>query len=110
MTLIVNPYEVTVRGHPAYTYFAASRGKAQADAWRDFGVGADINYGGFLKISRCRRIPNPPEFGEKITVSGKPAYRIPVNFGYPCFVRPDSDVILTTHPLDLEAGWSDGRY
>ena len=42
-------------------------------------------------------------FGEPITVAGLPAYRVPGFVGsYVRFVRDDSDIILCSHPADVQ--------
>ena len=101
--LVLKPYRVAVQWHDPATYYAASPGKAQAAAWRQYtGAGFECSYGQFLSRSRVRRCEAGPGFGEKITVAGEPAFRVPVNHGhYVGFVRHGSDQILLSHPRDV---------
>ncbi|ODU22794.1 MAG: hypothetical protein ABS87_01090 [Sphingomonas sp. SCN 67-18] len=93
-------FRVTVNGYGNELYYTTSRGQALAKAWR-----ADIfegwTFGQFLKIANARREEPHPRFGEPIAVSGNPAYLVSWNSQYIQFVRPGSDVILNSHPLDV---------
>lgn len=101
--MIVKPWKVSVSGFPCHTYYAASRGKALAKACSDFqSYRDDYTFKDFLKIARCWREVGHDRFGEEITVAGLPAYLVSYNRQYIQFVRPDSDVILNSHPLDVE--------
>ena len=100
--LIVKPFYVSVRGYSGYSpIYAKSRGSALADAWRCDAFNG-ITFGEFLKVARCYRAPAHDRFGEEIAVCGNPAYLVSYNRQYIQFVRPDSDVILNAHPLDVE--------
>ena len=99
--LIIKPWNVSVHGYGSGTYYAKSRGRALADAWRCDAFNA-ISFRQFLQIANARQIDDTDRFGEPITVGGRPAYLVSWNSQYIQFVRPGSDVILHTHPLDVE--------
>lgn len=99
-------YNVDVLGYPFVFYAAASRPKAIAKAWRDYSSVTNISFRDFLKIARARRAPDPAGFGDPITVSGAPAYRVTGQPGvnnYVQFVRPGCDQVLYSHPADVTA-------
>lgn len=101
--LIIEPYRVEVSGFPGMTWFARSRQKALADAWRTYSsYRDDVSFKDFLKMARAAREDRTGRFGEYIEVCGKPAYLVSYDSQYIQFVRPDSDVILNAHPLDVE--------
>lgn len=102
MVMIVKHYTVYVEGFGPQSYAAASAGKARAQAWRDYSSCWDVTFGDFLKVSRVYRSDPPARFGERIKVSGRPAYRVGFNGQYVRFVWPDSDQVLLSHPLDVE--------
>lgn len=101
--LIVKPWIVAVPSFSGgqHTYYARSRGKALADAWRCDAF-SHLSFGGFLKIARCYGGIGSERFGEQMTVCGKPAFYVSHNSQYIQFVRPDSDIILNSHPYDVE--------
>jgi hypothetical protein len=101
--LIIRPYIVSVSGFGELTWFARSRGKALAEAWRSFcSYRDDVGFGDFLKMARCIGVgPKAERFGEEITVGGKSAYWVSCDRQYIQFVRPGSDQILNSHPLDV---------
>lgn len=100
--LIVKPFDVTVTGYPgAECIFARSRGQALAKAWRCDAFG-NVSFGAFLKMARAVQGEPGDRFGEAMTVGGKPAFYISHDRQYIQFVLPDSDVVLNTHPLDVE--------
>jgi hypothetical protein len=99
--LIVKPWRVSVSGYGEHTYFAASRGKALAQAWRS-GAFMNWSFKDFLQRARAVREEPMGRFGEYIEVGGKPAYLVSYDRQYIQFVRPDSDVILNSHPYDVE--------
>lgn len=91
-----------------HRFAAPSRGKALASAWRSVcSARGDERYtfGQFMKDARCWRVYDLPNgFGDKITVSGMPAYRIngiPGVNNYVTFHRPGEDALLYSHPLDV---------
>ena len=100
--LIVRPFRVSVNGYNGYSpIYAKSRGQALADAWRCDAFNG-LTFGQFLKIARAYTDNPHDRFGEQIQVCGKPAYLVSFNSQYIQFVRPGSDVILDSHPLDVE--------
>ena len=102
MPMIIKPWRVTVPGYGEDTYFAASRGKALADAWNSSAF-LDWSFKDFL-VRGAKAVREEPSgrFGEHIEVGGKPAYLVSYDRQYIQFVRPDSDVIMNSHPLDVE--------
>lgn len=102
---VLRAYDVTVRGQ-SHIYFAATAARARADAWRDYSECRDVSFGDFLKASSIRRAARFDEqgsrYGEAMTVCGKPAFYVSHNSQYIQFVRPGSDVVLHSHPLDVE--------
>lgn len=101
--LIIRPYTVRVSGFGELTWFARSRGKALATAWEAFcSYRDDVDFKAFLKMARCiGRTAHNSRFGEAITVCGERAYWVSCDSQYIQFVRPNSDVILHSHPLDV---------
>jgi|GEM_PF-1584479 len=100
--LIVKPFDVTVTGYSGVEcIFARSRGQALAKSWRCDAFG-NVSFGAFLKMARAVQGEAGDRFGEAMTVSGRPAFYISHNRQYIQFVLPDSDVVLNTHPLDVE--------
>lgn len=100
--LIVKPFRVEVRGFAAATYYARSRGKALADAWSEYTSTFDnCKFGAFLKIARAYSAVGHDRFGEPITVCNEPAFYVGERGQYVRFVRPNSDVILLSHPADV---------
>lgn len=100
--LIVRPWIVAVSGYGEHTYYTRSRGKALSQAWQCDAF-MDRSFGDFLKITNAYAgLGDPERFGEQIEVGGQPAFFISCNRQYIQFVRPNSDVILDTHPLDVE--------
>lgn len=99
---VVKSWEVTVPGYGSGRYIAKTRGKALADAWRcDAFCGS--TFGEFIRHARCRRYPvDHPSFGDPITVGGKPAFYLDSNGQYVQFVYPGGDVVLNSHPFDVE--------
>lgn len=102
--LIIRPYIVTVSGFGELTWFARSRGKALAAAWEAYcSYRDDVDFKAFLKMARCiGKTGHDSRFGEPITVAGERAYWVSCDSQYIQFVRPDSVVILHSHPLDVE--------
>lgn len=102
--ILIKPWTVDVDGFGRYSYFAASRGKAMAKAFGDLAaLRHGVTFKDFLKIARCRsQAPTNDRFGEALIVCGRPAFYVSHNSQYIQIVRPDSDVILNAHPLDVE--------
>lgn len=103
---IVKRWKVAVRwargGSTTGLYIAATRGKALADAWRS-DVFNGVSFGEFLKFSSCWRDHSAdPLYGQEIVVGGKPAFFISRDPQYVQFVRPGSDVVMNSHPYDVE--------
>lgn len=99
--LAIKPWRVEVHGYGEHTYYARSRGKALAEAWRCDAF-SHLPFGEFLKRSRAYGAVGNDRFGEPITVAGLPAYLVSWDRQYIQFVRPGSDVVLNSHPLDVE--------
>lgn len=99
--LIVKSFEVAVDGFPAMSWVARSRGQALARSWDSYRSYREIAFKDFLRIARARRTAGPDGFGRPITVCGHPGFWVGDNGQYVRFVRPDSDVILNSHPLDV---------
>ncbi len=101
---LIKRYVVLVSGFPEHVYYAASPGKARAQAWRDYGYADQFcDFKRFLRISTIRvdTRPPPPRFGEEITVAGARAYWVKSNGHYVSFVRSGKDTILLSHPNDV---------
>lgn len=97
----IKTYGIFVEGYGHHSYSARSPGKARAAAFRDFGVCSDIDFRGFLKISRCVRVADPPGVGRRIKVAGEEATTV-IGYGqYVHYMRDDSDAIICSHPLDV---------
>lgn len=99
--LIIKPFRVVVDGFGGGIYYARSRGLALAHAWRCDAFNGHT-FGEFLRIARSWKEAGHERFGEEITVCGKPAYLVSWNSQYIQFVRPGSDVIMNSHPMDVD--------
>ena len=101
--LIIRPYIVRVSGFGELTWFARSRGKALATAWESYrSYRDDVDFKAFLQIARCvGQVAHGSRFGEPITVGSERAFFVSCDRQYIQFVRPHSDVILHSHPLDV---------
>ena len=100
----IRTYAVTVEGFPPALYSARSPSKARARCWRDYCIAYDASFRRFLQISSIRLVDDPPGVGQRILVGGKPAttvfsYRVG---GHVHYMRDDEDVILCSHPLDVQ--------
>jgi hypothetical protein len=102
MGLAIQPFSVSVAGFGSYTYYAASRGKALAEVWRASLVCNSWSFKDFLRSANARRDEGHPQFGESITVCGKPAYAVYSDRQYVHFIRPDSEAVFSSHPYDVE--------
>jgi hypothetical protein len=102
--LIIRPYIVSVSGFGELTWFARSRGKALATAWEAYcSYRDDVDFKAFLKLARCvGERACGSRFGEPIMVGSERAYYVSHDRQYIQFVRPNSDVVLHSHPLDVE--------
>ncbi len=103
MAFLLKAYSVAVSGFAPISYDAPSPGKARSKAWHAYRNYRDVPFKEILRISIVSRVDPPPGFGERITVGGRPAYRCLASYGqYTRFVRDDSDVVLLSHPADVE--------
>lgn len=100
--LIIKPWLVSVRGFDSHTYHAPSRGKALAAAFNSYQAHYAGSFKDFLRIANAIFCISDSRFGEQIEVCKLPAFYVSHNRQYIQFVRPDSDVILNSHPLDVE--------
>lgn len=100
---IIKPFRVSFDGE-SYVYFTRSRGKALSEAWQSYiGIRAHISFKDFLRRARAWKEAEPgPMFGMPITVGGGPASMVSSDQQYIQFVRPGSDVIFNSHPMDVE--------
>jgi hypothetical protein len=100
--LIVSPFTVCVMGWPEMTYIAGSRGKALAKCWGDYRAhDNDVTFGDFLKMTRATKKEPEGRFGEPILVGEEPAFYVSHDGQYVQFVRPGSDQVINSHPLDV---------
>ena len=101
MTMKIKAWDVTVSGYGVARYYAASRGKALAAAWRCDAFG-HISFKDFLKIASCWKAMFVPEgFGAPITVECKPAFYVERNRAYVTIAYPDATNVLSAHPYDV---------
>ena len=101
MTMKIKAWDVTVTGYGEARYYAASRGKALAAAWRCDAFG-NISFRDFLKIASCwKAIFIPEGFGSPITVEGKPAFYIERNCAYVRIAYPGATNVMSAHPYDV---------
>jgi hypothetical protein len=103
----VATYEVTVLGFDGVLYSARSPGKARARCFRDYQSYDDrTSFGEFLKISRVRRVDDPPGCGSRILVNGRVATRVYDPRGSENavhYMRDDSDEVFCCHPSEAFA-------
>ncbi len=101
MGMKIKAWDVTVSGYGVARYYAASRGKALAAAWRCDAFGR-ISFKDFLKIASCWKAMFVPEgFGAQITVEGKPAFYIERDRAHVRIAYPDATNVLSAHPYDI---------
>ena len=102
---VLRAYNVTVNGQ-SHIYFAKTPARARANAWSDYAGIYDVSFRDFLRCSSIRRAARFDEqcsrYGEALTICGEPAFYVSHNSQYIQFVRPGSDVVLHSHPLDVE--------
>lgn len=100
----IRTYAVKVEGYPEAIYSARSPGKARARCWLEYShVDDRATFKDFLRISRVRRVADPPGVGRRIMVAGLPATTVHAYGGthYVHFMRDDSDQVLRSHPADV---------
>lgn len=101
--LVVRGYRVELPGWPPSFQVARSRGQAIAHTWREYSLCFEVSFRDFLKLKvRAYRQDLGGRFGEPLTVCNHPAFYVGHNSQYIQFVRPDSDVVLNAHPLDVD--------
>ncbi len=99
---ILKAYYVSVDGFPASPRFASSPAKARYQAYTDYSECRDISFRDFMKISRCTRAYEAPEyFGEPLTINGLKGFFVSRNSQYVQFVYAGEDVIFNVHPMDV---------
>lgn len=97
----IKAWDVTVEGYGVGRYYATSRGKALAEAWRCDAFG-NISFGDFLKIASCWKAMFVPEgFGEPVTVNGKQAFFVERNRAYVRAVEAGTSLIGNYHPSEV---------
>lgn len=102
-SMIIKPFVVHVSGFGFWTYFASSRGKALAKAFSEYRSTFDaVTFKDFLRLARVSPGEPSARFGEPITVGGQPAFYVSHNLQYIQFARPDGDVVMNSHPYDVE--------
>lgn len=100
----IRTYSVRVDGFDAQLYSARSRGKALAQAFSAYRSVWDCTFKYFLQVASVRVAPNPPGIGRRVLIAGLPA-TVCVGYGgghYVHFMRDDSDVVLCSHPADVQ--------
>lgn len=107
MTFLLKAYAVTVPGYwPPMNYEGATHGQARAKAFGQYRSAFEsTTYRDFmrLRVSVKRLEPLPETFGQRIWVSGRPAYRCLAGPGqYVRFVRPGATQVLSSHPADVD--------
>lgn len=102
--MTIKPFRVRVDGYEdSYVHYTRSRMKALADSWRGYcSYIGYVHFKHFLKIAHAWAVAPSDRFGEAMTVCGEPALYVSHNSQYIQFVRPGSELILNTHPLDVE--------
>ena len=100
----VRTYSVTIRGEdfPPVLFSRRSAAQARAAAWRAYSNYRAVTFGQFLKISKLKRVENPPGVGTKILVQGQPAVRLGAVGPYVAFMYEGSDTPLVSHPSDVQ--------
>lgn len=79
---------------------ATSRGRALAEAWKN-SIFEGYSFRDFLRIARCRRAPDPADWGAPITVEGKAAYFLGHNRAYVQICYPGGTHAFSAHPYDV---------
>ncbi len=100
MTFLLKNWLVSVRDRGSAQVVACTRGQALADCWRGDAFG-NLTFGQFLGIARCRRAPDPEDWGAPITVEGRPAYYAGRNSQYVKIAYPGGKFALNCHPSDV---------
>lgn len=106
---ILSPYRVSVDGFGYGIYHARSRGMALSAAYHSSAFNG-WTFREFLIATRCWKEPEsaPANYGRIVEVGGEQCHYVSHDRQYMQFVRPGSDVILNTHPLDVKADWIGG--
>jgi hypothetical protein len=99
--LIVRQWRVTVNGYGSGLYVAKSRGMALSQAFLCDAF-CQMKFKDFLRIANATGEQPDERFGEQITVGGRPAFWVGCNRQYMQFVRSGSDVVMHSHPYDVE--------
>lgn len=99
--LVIKPWTVSF-DDATHVWLARSRGKALVLCWESYRSYRDISFREFLRTARATTGVAHERFGEAIQVGGKPAFLVSLDNQYIQFVRPGSDVILNSHPLDVD--------
>lgn len=99
----IKAWSIAADGFQPYTYYAASRARALRDAWHGYCNYRQVSFKDWLLMARCsKRDDLPDEFGQAITVGGKPAFFVTSNSQYVQFVRPYAIEVFNAHPYDVE--------
>lgn len=100
---LLKAYRVAVDDFQPYLYYTASRGKALSKAWNSYCGYRAVSFKDFMRIARCwRETPLDSQFGQPITVGGKPAFFVTSNNQYVQFARPGATEYFNAHPYDVE--------
>jgi hypothetical protein len=106
---ILSPYRVYVDGYGSEIYHAKSRSSALGKAYKSDAF-SHIKFKDFLQMTECYKVMEctPTNYGRLVEVSGEICHYVSHNNQYMQIVRPFSDVIMTTHPLDVRSDWIGG--
>ena len=105
MPFILKKYSVSVAHYGAATFYAKNKNSARMKAFNSLvGATGNMSFKRFLQVcGPIEQRSTPPDFGKPIMVADKPAYWVEHAGGNSvAFVRPDSDVILYSHELDVQ--------
>lgn len=101
----VKTYEVEIDGYAPILYSGRTPGKARARAWQDFSAVYACSFHDFLVRSRIRLVPDPPGYGSRMRVCGKPATKVigsgGVNSSAICFMYDGSHTIMRCHEMEV---------
>lgn len=100
---VVRTYSVMADGFPGYTFLAATPARARVRAWWSYCSYRHVTFGEFLKISSIKRAEDHPDLGKEILVGGARAFWVGQDRQYVHFVRPNTDVVVYSHPNDVAA-------
>ncbi len=79
---------------------AISRGRALAETWKN-SLFEGYSFRDFLRIAKCKRAPDPEDWGAPITVEGEPAFYLGHNRAYVEICYPGSAHTSFAHPYDV---------